>query len=196
MLDAERRVRGDWYSGTIPESVWVGDGAHVESTFSFLRYRSELSPGVRIGAGASVYMGTMFDVGPRGRVEVGACALLVAVRIECDLRIEIGEGSLLSWDVVLQDGYRWPLDPQQRRSELQGSLQSPVRRLPLASSLAPEPRPIRIGRNVWIGLGSCVCPGVSIGDDAVIGARSVVTQDVAPRTVAAGNPARIVRTLP
>jgi maltose O-acetyltransferase len=51
-------------------------------------------------------------------------------------------------------------------------------------------RPVRIGRNVWIGGGAIILPGVSIGDDAVIGAGSVVTRDVAPRLTVAGNPAR------
>lgn len=41
-------------------------------------------------------------------------------------------------------------------------------------------RPVRIGRNVWIGSGAIVLPGVTIGDDAIVGAGSVVTRDVAP----------------
>lgn len=51
-------------------------------------------------------------------------------------------------------------------------------------------RPIRIGRNVWIGGGAIILPGVSIGDDALIGAGSVVTRDVPPGATAFGNPAR------
>ena len=51
-------------------------------------------------------------------------------------------------------------------------------------------KPVRIGRNVWIGGGAIVLPGVTIGDDAVIGAGSVVTRDVAAGTTVVGNPAR------
>jgi maltose O-acetyltransferase len=51
-------------------------------------------------------------------------------------------------------------------------------------------RPIAIGRNVWIGGGALILPGVTIGDDAIVGAGSVVTRDVAPGTTVAGNPAR------
>lgn len=51
-------------------------------------------------------------------------------------------------------------------------------------------RPVAIGRNVWIGGGALVLPGVSIGDDAVIGAGAVVTRDVPPGATVAGNPAR------
>ena len=52
-------------------------------------------------------------------------------------------------------------------------------------------RPIQVGRNVWIGGGAIILPGVTIGDDALIGAGSVVTRDVAAGRTAVGNPARV-----
>ncbi len=55
--------------------------------------------------------------------------------------------------------------------------------------------PITIGDNVWIGGNVVICPGVTIGDCAVIGAGSVVTRDVPPWTVAAGNPCRVLRQI-
>lgn len=57
-------------------------------------------------------------------------------------------------------------------------------------------RPVTIGRSVWIGGNAVILPGVTVGDKAVIGAGSVVTKDVPPSTVVAGNPARPVRTIP
>jgi maltose O-acetyltransferase len=51
--------------------------------------------------------------------------------------------------------------------------------------------PVCIGRNVWIGGGAIVLPGVTIGDDAIVGAGSVVTRDVPPGTTVVGNPARV-----
>jgi acetyltransferase-like isoleucine patch superfamily enzyme len=54
-------------------------------------------------------------------------------------------------------------------------------------------REVLIGSDVWLGAGSMVLPGVSIGDGAVVGAGSVVTGDVAPMTVVAGAPARFLR---
>ena len=54
-------------------------------------------------------------------------------------------------------------------------------------------RSVTIGRNVWIGGGAIILPGVSIGDDAIIGAGSVVTRDVPEGATAVGNPARLKR---
>jgi len=51
-------------------------------------------------------------------------------------------------------------------------------------------KPVRIGRHVWIGGGAIILPGVTVGDDAVIGAGSVVTRDVAEGATVVGNPAR------
>lgn len=52
-------------------------------------------------------------------------------------------------------------------------------------------RPVRIGRNVWIGGGAIILPGVSIGDDALVGAGSVVTRDVPSGATVVGNPAKV-----
>lgn len=54
---------------------------------------------------------------------------------------------------------------------------------------------INIGNNVWIGGNTVVCPGVTIGDNCVIGAGSVVTKDIPAWSVAAGNPCRIIRKI-
>lgn len=56
-------------------------------------------------------------------------------------------------------------------------------------------KPIVIGSDVWVGGGAIICPGVTIGDRAVIGAGSVVTRDVPAAVFAAGNPAKVIRAL-
>lgn len=55
--------------------------------------------------------------------------------------------------------------------------------------------PVTVEDNVWIGSGAIVCPGVTIGADSVIGAGAVVTRDIPPNVVAAGNPCRVIRPL-
>jgi acetyltransferase-like isoleucine patch superfamily enzyme len=183
----------DWYPGTIPENTLVDETAYVETTFSFALYRSAEPLGVRIGRGASTYLGTMFDVGPHGRVSLGEYALVHGARIICDAEVEIGAYCLISWNVVLMDSYRVPFDPAERRRELERVPQRRPRHL--AATPSGPARPVRIGRNVWIGFDACVLPGVTIGEGAVVGARSVVVADVPASTVVAGNPARVIRRL-
>lgn len=64
-----------------------------------------------------------------------------------------------------------------------------------ANRAAMYPKPVRIGKGVWIGSDSTILPGVVIGDGAVVGAGSVVTRDVATDTVVAGNPARMIKRI-
>lgn len=55
--------------------------------------------------------------------------------------------------------------------------------------------PVILRRGCWVGAGSMVLPGITIGENAVVGAGSVVAKDVPPRVVAVGNPVRIIRSL-
>ncbi|HJV73462.1 MAG TPA: sugar O-acetyltransferase [Noviherbaspirillum sp.] len=54
---------------------------------------------------------------------------------------------------------------------------------------------VDIGSDVWIGGGAIICPGVAIGEKSIIGAGSVVTRNIPAGVIAAGNPARVIRTL-
>jgi len=71
----------------------------------------------------------------------------------------------------------------------------------LQHGMAPDrradliPAPVVLGRNVWLGARVTVLPGVTIGDDAVVGAGSIVTRDVPAGMVAVGSPARVVRAI-
>lgn len=65
--------------------------------------------------------------------------------------------------------------------------------IPMREQGHEEFRPVVIGNDVWIGARVMILPGVHIGDGAVIGAGSVVTKDVAPYSIVAGNPAKLIR---
>jgi maltose O-acetyltransferase len=89
------------------------------------------------------------------------------------VEVTIGEGTQIGPAVQIYTADH-PRDPSQRRDGLEYG------------------RPVRIGRNVWIGGGGIILPGVAVGDDAVIGAGSVVTRDVPKGATVAGNPARLL----
>jgi len=96
------------------------------------------------------------------------CVLLDVARIEIGDFCQIGPGV----HIYAADH---PRDAEQRRAGLESG------------------KPVTIGRNVWIGGGAIILPGRTIGEDAIIGAGSVITRDVAAGTTVAGNPGRVLR---
>jgi maltose O-acetyltransferase len=112
----------------------------------------------------------------------------------CDygFNISLGEGAFLNFNCVILDvvavsiGDRTQIGPGVQILAADHPREAAARAGGLEFG-----RPVRIGRNVWIGGGAIILPGVSIGDDALIGAGSVVTRDVPPGATAFGNPARL-----
>ena len=96
-------------------------------------------------------------------------------------RITIGNDCYIAGGVRMFDTSGHPTDPAARRA----GLPTPQDKV----------RPIMIADNVWIGANATICPGVTVGEGSVIGTESVVTRDVPPYTLVAGNPARQIRTL-
>jgi maltose O-acetyltransferase len=113
--------------------------------------------------------GENIRVGARTFVNYNLTALDVAA-------ITIGEDCQIGPNVQLLTPTH-PIDPEPRRDKLEAA------------------KPIAIGDNVWLGGGVTVCPGVVIGENSVIGAGAVVTRDIPPNVVAAGNPARVMRQI-
>lgn len=186
-----RRLPWDWHDGLVPESAILDDECHVESSYQFLLDRSEPPFGVRVLRGASVHGLTAFDVGPRGVVTFGAFSITNGTQFVCDEEITIGTGCMLGWNAVIMDSRRVPLDPAARRLLLEQLPTARPRRLLGEVDTAP----VRIGNNVYIGFDVMVMPGVTIGDGAVVGSRSVVWDDVEPYAMVVGNPARVVKRL-
>lgn len=80
-------------------------------------------------------------------------------------------------------------------SDYNGHSIVPERRLTHALPSADEIQPVRICRGAWIGAGALILRGVTVGESAVIGANSVVTHDIPPRTIAVGSPAKVVKRI-
>jgi maltose O-acetyltransferase len=113
--------------------------------------------------------GYRIRIGARTFVNYGLVALDVA-------SIAIGDDVQIGPNVQLLTPTH-PIDPDTRRANWEAA------------------EPILIEANVWLGGGVIVLPGVTIGENTVVGAGSIVTKDLAPNVVAAGNPARVVRSL-
>src|SRR5690349_4509120 len=98
-----RRIPGDWHPGFIPDNVAIHERAVVETSLCFASFRSLLPIGLEVGEGTALYTGTMLDVGPSGKVTLGACCMLNNMLIICDGAVEIGDFALISWNVVIMD---------------------------------------------------------------------------------------------
>ena len=110
--------------------------------------------------------------------------------IDCVDSVEIGDDVLISFECLLMDTDGHPMDLEARRGELPRWKDRGGRNWSGATT-----KPIKIGRGAWLGARAIVLKGVEIGEGAIIGAGSVVTRSIPPFTLAAGNPARIVRPL-
>ena len=110
--------------------------------------------------------------------------------ISCASEIEIGRLTLLAHGVQIFDNDSHPAASDAREQDyltVLGRRQGP--RPPIASA------PVWIGERAWLGCGAMVMKGVRIGDGSIVAAGSVVTTDVSPYTVVAGNPAKVVKEL-
>lgn len=93
-----------------------------------------------------------------------------------DTHIYVGDKTMLGPNVTIATAGH-PIDPELRSKAYQYNL------------------PVHIGKNCWLGAGVLVMPGVTIGDNSVIGAGSVVTKDIPANVVAVGNPCRVLREI-
>lgn len=109
--------------------------------------------------------------------------------LSCVDYIEIGAYTAISRDVMIVDSNNHPLNPEFRKRMRVSDYYNEMR-LWKHSAHAP----IIIGENCLIGEKSRICKGVKIGDNSIVAANAVVTKDVPPNSIAAGNPAKIVKT--
>src|ERR1700741_4501073 len=139
--------------------------------------RNTIIQGLFGKAGRNVWIEPPFfcDYGYNILMERGVFFNFNCTILDCN-RVFIGEGTVIGPLVQIYTAHH-PTDPGTRKEGVE--LENPV----------------FIGKNLWIGGGTIICPGVIIGNNPTIGAGSVVTQDIPPNVVAAGNPCRVIREL-
>jgi acetyltransferase-like isoleucine patch superfamily enzyme len=110
--------------------------------------------------------------------------------IDCALEVTVERNVLISYGCIIADSDNHSLYPELRVNDL-ANWMTKGRHDWTHSAMAP----IRICEGAWIGARSIVLKGVTVGAGAVVGTGSVVTRDVPARTIVAGNPARVIRTI-
>ena len=133
-----------------------------------------ISGKINIGFSGKIYSKPTLKIGDN--VFIGNMSVFVAAQ-----EISIGDNCLIASNVVIRDNDGHPLDFIKRRSNLPPNKESV--------------KPVKVGNDVWIGRGAVIAKGVTVGDRAIVGELSMVTKDVPPDTIVAGNPAVIIRKL-
>jgi maltose O-acetyltransferase len=179
----------------IPRYSHLWDALHgVLQAKWYLRRSSSLGRRVRVFGRLDV------TVGNAGHLLVGERVLLISTplptQIVVDGVLEIGDGTFINHGcsigatLDIRIGRRCRIGPHVLMMDNDYHRLEPERR-----DERPESRPIVLEENVWLGARAIVLRGVRIGEGSVVGAGSVVTTDLPPRSLAFGLPARVVRKL-
>ncbi|GAA0591212.1 acyltransferase [Kribbella sandramycini] len=135
---------------------------------------------LEIGAHAHLEPNVWITVGDDAKVRIGAGTFLnIAVMVAALDEVEIGAHCMLANGCFVTDSNHRFDDPDR----------------PVPWQGFTSKGPTRIGDNVWLGANVVVTSGVTIGERCVIGANSVVTHDIPPYSIAAGAPAKVLRTI-
>jgi acetyltransferase-like isoleucine patch superfamily enzyme len=146
---------------------------------------------INVGA-FTMICGNISTVTTGARLAIGHhCFIGAGSRISAYERITIRSHVLISHMVDIHDADGHPIDWEERRHQPKQLLEG----LGVTDYGSIEKHPVTIEDDVWIGFKSTILKGVTIGRGAIVAAASLVTKDVEPFTLVAGNPARVVRTL-
>lgn len=145
--------------------------------------------GLDIGTQSNVHAKIVFER-PGAVVSIGERTFIGDAIMSIANRLEIGNDVLISWGVSIVDHNSHSLRFEDRWHDV--TMWSKGQKKWEHIKMAP----VRLCDKSWIGFNTIVLKGVTIGEGAIVGAGSVVTKDVAPWTIVAGNPARLIREIP
>lgn len=188
-------IRLAWWRLVVPLRIrWCGVDSSPTANFAGMPIIS-LVPGSRISIGSRVSLCSnssytalgvnhavvLRTLRPGAVIEIGEDTGISGASICAAEYVSIGKGCLIGANVTIVDTDFHALKTQGRRHNNN------------ATDIATSP--VRIGDNVFVGTGAIILKGVTVGDDSVIGAGAVVVHDVPAGHIAAGNPAKTLKSL-
>ena len=179
------------------KNLEIDPSTHLHSNFTvnFL-VPPEQRGYVKVGARGVLNVQITFE-SKDGSVEMGDRVYMGGCIIICRNRVSIGNDVTMAWGVTIYDHNSHSLDWRQRAKVVEHFYEThgSARCYEELDWSGVSSAPIVIEDKVWIGFDAVLLKGVRIGEGAVVGARSVVTHDVEPYTVVAGNPAIVMKRI-
>jgi acetyltransferase-like isoleucine patch superfamily enzyme len=167
----------------------LGDGAKLMASARIRNIRGDTRQ-IKVGK-HTIVAGELLVFSHGGDISIGEwCYIGEGARVWSSKAVHIGDRVLISHSVNIFDSLTHPLNARLRHAQFKAIIQTGH-----PHSIDLGERPVIVGNDVWIGANACVLRGVILGEGAVVGAGAVVTHDVPPFTIAAGNPARVIREL-
>jgi len=176
-------------------------GYYARALWSLTKARWQLRRVNTLGTNVRMY-GSAY-VSNEGQINLGDKVLFIAgpVPVELTTRsggvIDIGRSSDFNYGCIIVAHKRVSIGERCRFGYYVIILDTDMHRLePERRGEVPEPAPVTIENDVWVGSRAMIMPGVTLGAGCVVAAGSIVTKDVPPRSVVAGVPAKVIRVIP
>lgn len=179
-------------AGSSPQASALADGVEVPATSELLGQALIRKPGGRIVVGdESLVEGRLVAETAEASILVGRNTFIGGQSlVDCVEEISIGDDVLISHGCLIADSDNHSIYYSVRQKDLRD-----WRRNQDHDWSTTQTRPVRVDNGVWIGARAIILKGVTVGEGAVVAAGSVVTKDVPPYTIVAGNPATAVRKI-
>jgi acetyltransferase-like isoleucine patch superfamily enzyme len=195
-----KRIRYQLTYGKLPKYLYqIGRGSILQPSGIRLSFRTrrEQRLYVQIGEKCIINADFIFET-ENGKVEIGDNVHIGSATFISRSGISIGSNVTIAWGVTLYDHNSHSVEWKHRKNDNE---QCYIDHIELGNNIMRKDwsnvvsKPIKIEDKVWIGFDVTILKGVTIGEGAVIGAKSVVVSDIPAWSVAAGNPAKVVKKL-
>jgi galactoside O-acetyltransferase len=162
----------------------LGAGSRVD----FWKVKAKTDNRIEVGANSLLASRVVYEK-PGAQLRIGARSFVGVGLMSIAECVDIGDDVMISWGATIVDHHSHSIRARQRTYDVQQWIHGHK------DWTWVKIAPVRIEDRAWLGFNVSVLPGVTIGEGAIIGACSLVTKSVPAWTIAAGNPARVLREL-
>ncbi|MBQ0004010.1 MAG: acyltransferase [Treponema sp.] len=178
----------------LQKNLAYGNNTHFISP----TFQTPYDNSIKIGDDCIIGCNFIFESN-QGQITIGnRCFINNGTSLISRSHIEIGDDVTIAWGCTIYDHNSHSLDWKERQKDLYDELECINKNVSMLKNKnwnSVKSKKIKICDKAWIGFGCTILNGVTIGEGAVIGAQSVVREDIPPYSVAVGNPAKVIKKI-